>query len=69
MMVKVVTEKDLPKYVEAYKWTIKRAWETKEVQTYWDYIITPKIRGVSVRMRGSPWVWEFWPKRGIEKIV
>jgi len=67
-MAAIISEESLPKFAEAYKGAIKRAWETKTEQTYWEYIITPKIRGVSVRLRGSPRVWEFWPKRVIEKI-
>lgn len=67
-MVNIVSEKALDKYVPAYLGAVKRAWETKTEQTYWEYIITPRKVGVSVRLRGAPRVWEFFPKRVIEKI-
>jgi len=67
-MPRIAKEEDLPKYTPAYLGAIKRAWETKEEQRYWEFRMIPRRYWVTVRLRGAPRVWEIFPRRVIEKI-
>ena len=68
-MVKIVTEKELEMYSPSFLGAVKRAWETKQEQVWWEYVIVPRRFGVVVHLK--PYltkVWEIFPRRVVEKI-
>jgi hypothetical protein len=64
----IVEERELPTFAEWLLATVKRVWETKKGETYWEWLIEPTERGVLVGLRGAGRPHELFPTDVIEKI-
>lgn len=65
----VVEEAEIPTFTPAFLSQVKKAWETKEFQTFWDWMIEPASDGVYVRLKGVEKAHEFFPSNIIERMM
>ena len=66
--IKIVKSEELSEYTPAFLGRVKDAWKNKRTRVYWEWILTPNKRGVSVRLKGSRHVKEVFPRKTIEAI-
>jgi hypothetical protein len=64
----VVEERELPTFADWLLAAVKRVWETKKGEIYWEWLIEPTERGVLVGLRGVSRPHELFPTDVIEKI-
>jgi hypothetical protein len=64
----VVKEAEIPTFTPALLGLVKKAWETKTDQRFWEWFITPNSDGVAVTLSGTAKPHEFFPKEIIEKM-
>jgi len=64
----VVRIEEIPTFTPAFLSTVEKAWRSKSVETYWDWICEPTAEGVTVTLRGTIKPHEFFPKDIIERM-
>jgi hypothetical protein len=64
----VVEERELPTFAEWLLAAVKRVWDTKKGEIYWEWLIEPTDKGVLVGLRGVSRPHELFPSDVIEKI-
>lgn len=64
----VVEEAEIPTFSPAFLGVVEESWKTKQIKSFWEWIMEPYSDGVTVRLRGTTKPHEFFPREIIEKM-
>jgi hypothetical protein len=64
----IVEVEEIPTFSPAFLSAVKKAWESKQTQTFWEWIIEPVSDGVLAGLRGASRPHEKFPKEIIESM-
>jgi hypothetical protein len=64
----VVEEAEIPTFSPAFLGVVEDSWKTKQIKSFWEWIMEPYSDGITVRLRGTTKPHEFFPKEIIEKM-